>query len=111
MDALSRTLARIQQMNMMRQQFSENSGKFFSMKPGILPNSGVGLPSGGASLRSTGVSFPRNNNNKKTLPPAIEAAIEDDSNDEDVATPQPSSEDTSTFLSPKVKAAVERSAK
>ena len=60
MDALSQTLAKTQQINQMRQQFSENSGKFFLMKAGILPNSGVGLPSGGASLRSTGISFPGN---------------------------------------------------
>ena len=92
MDALSRTLARMQQMNMMRQQFSENSGKFFSMKAGILPNSGVGLPSGGASLNSSGVSFPGNNKKKKPLPPAIQEAIEDDSDDEDItqATPEDS---------------------
>ena len=67
MDALSRTLARMQQMDMMRQQFSENSGKFFSMKAGILPDSGVGLPTGGASLNSSGVSFPENNNKKETI--------------------------------------------
>ena len=43
------------------------------------------------------------------MPPAIQEAIEDDSNDEEVTQPTP--EATSKLLSPKVKTAAERSAK
>jgi hypothetical protein len=97
-------------MNMMRQQFSQNSGNFYSMKAGILPNSGIGLPSGGASLRSTGgISLPGNKKGGKALSPAIQEAIDDDNGDEEVTQPTP--EDKSKLLSPKVQAAAERSAK
>ena len=112
MDALSRTLARMQQMNMMRQQFSQNSSNFYSMKAGILPNSGIGLPSGGASLRSTGgISLPGNKKKKKPLPPAIQEAIDDDNDDDEEVPTQPTPEDKSKSSSPKAQAAAERSAK
>ena len=110
MAALSRTLDRMRQINQMCQKFSQNSSNFYSMKPGFSPNSGVGLPSGGASLRSSGVSFPGNKKKKKPLPPTtIQEAVEDDSGDEDVTQPTP--EEKSKFLSPKVIAAAECSAK
>ena len=55
------------------------------MKAGILPNSGIGLPTGGASLRSMGgISLPENKKGEKALPPAIQEAIDDDSGDEEV---------------------------
>ena len=61
----------------MRQQFSENAGTFLLIKPGTLGNSGGGLPTGGASLKSSkGFSLPEGNMKKKLLPPEIKEAVE-----------------------------------